>query len=191
VPIILYLGHVMSGRGVETLIAAMAEVPRAHLVLLGGSEQRDLVRGLAVAAGVGDRIHALARVPVDEVLDYAASADVGVSPIEDACLNYRYSLPNKLFQYMAAGLPVVASHFDQVREVVEGCAAGLTVDPSSAADMARAIRALVDDPGMSARMGENARAAVEARYNWATAAATLSAVYRQVRAPRLTRQSTE
>jgi glycosyltransferase involved in cell wall biosynthesis len=182
-PIVVYLGHVMSGRGVEHLIEAMGEVPRAHLVLLGGGDQRDLVTQLANAAGVGDRVHALPRVPIAEVLDYAASAQVGVSPIEDVCLNYRYSLPNKLFQYMAAGLPVVASDFDQVRDVVEGAAAGLTVDPSSATDIARAVRALVEDPGLATEMGRNARAAVEARYNWGTAAATLIGVYRRVRPP--------
>jgi glycosyltransferase involved in cell wall biosynthesis len=182
-PIVVYLGHVMSGRGVEHLIAAMAEVPHAHLVLLGGAEQRDLVAEHANAAGVGWRVHALPRVPIADVLDYAASAQVGVSPIEDVCLNYRYSLPNKLFQYMAAGLPVVASDFDQVREVVEGSAAGLTVDASNASDIARAVRSLVQDPGLATKMGRNARAAIEARYNWGTAAATLVEVYGRVRPP--------
>lgn len=185
VPIVLYLGHVMSGRGVEHLIAAMAEVPRAHLVLLGGGDQRELVAELASAAGVADRVHPLLRVPVAEVLDYAASAEIGVSPIEDVCLNYRYSLPNKLFQYMAAGLAVIASDFDQVREVVEGSSAGLTIDPSSPADIARAIRVLVDDRNLAAQMGKNAQIAVEAQYNWTTAAATLISVYGRVRPPML------
>ena len=111
------------------------------------------------------------------VESYAASADVGVSPILPSCLNYRYSLPNKLFQYMAAGIPVVASDFRQVRAVVEGSGAGVVVDTTSPNAIAKGIRHVLADPAAAAAMGARGRAAVEDRYNWEVSAAVLREVY--------------
>jgi len=179
-PIILYLGGLMSGRGIEYLVRAMKAVPEAHLVLLGSGHQAAELADEARAIGVGDRVHVLPPVPPEQVIAYAASATIGVSPIVASCLNYRYSLPNKLFQYMAAGLAVVASDFPQVREVVVGSGAGLVTDTRSPEMIARALSALLADRDAARQMGERGRAAVDARYNWATSAQTLLAVYGRI-----------
>jgi len=179
--IVLYLGALMGGRGLENLVDAVPHVEGADLVLLGsGALEAPLVRR-AREAGSADRVHLLAPVPSNEVVDYAASADVGVSPIVPSCLNYRYSLPNKLFQYMAAGVPVVASDFPQVREVVRDSGCGLVVDTSRPADIAAAVNWILSDPGRALVMGERGRAAVEERYNWSTAADVLLSVYAGLR----------
>lgn len=182
VPIILYVGNATIGRGVDELIAAMARVPAAHLVLLGAAEQEDAVRRVARRVGVADRVHALPRVPQDAVTAFAASATIGVSPILPSSLSYAYSLPNKLFQYMEAGLPIVASHFPHVREIIEGSGAGVTVDPADPSALAAAIVRLLNDPVAREETGRRARAAYEATYNWSTAAAVLLALYARVRA---------
>ena len=101
----------------------------------------------------GASVLVLPPVPPELVEAYASSADVGVSPIVPSCLNYRYSLPNKLFQYMAAGIPVVASDFRQVREVVEGSGCGLVVDTTRPEAIARGIRRVLADPAEAAAMG--------------------------------------
>jgi glycosyltransferase involved in cell wall biosynthesis len=178
--VILYLGGLMADRGIEQLVRAVADVPRAHLVLLGAGSLAGEIRGLADGLGIGDRVHLLAPVPSDEVVAYAASATIGVSPIIPSCLNYRYSLPNKLFQYMAAGIPVVASDFEQVREVVVGSDAGVVVDMTDPAAIATAVGGLLADPGGRARMGRNGRAAIAARFNWASAADALLGAYRSL-----------
>ena len=108
---------------------------------------------------------------------YASSADVGVSPIVPSCLNYRYSLPNKLFQYMAAGIPVVASDFRQVREVVEGSGCGVVVDTTRPEAIAWAIVRILGDPDQASAMGARGRAAVVDRYNWEASAKVLNEVY--------------
>ncbi len=179
--LVLYLGALMGGRGLEELVDAAADFDGADLVLLGsGPLEPALARRIGVA-GTGERVHLLAPVPPDQVVDYAASADVGVSPIVPSCLNYRYSLPNKLFQYMAAGVPVVASDFPQVREVVRDSGCGLVVDTSRPADIAAAVNRILSDPGRALAMGERGRAAVEERYNWSTAADVLLSVYAGLR----------
>lgn len=181
-PLVLYLGGLMGGRGIEYLVRAMTSVPGAHLVLLGSGHLAGELANEARAIGVADRVHVLQPVPSDEVVAYAASATVGVSPIVDSCLNYRYSLPNKLFQYMAARLPVVASDFPQVREVVVGTGAGLVTDTRSPERIASALSGLLANPDEARAMGDRGRAAVEARYNWSTSADALLAVYERVAA---------
>lgn len=175
--IVLYLGGLMAGRGLEQLVDAIGMVPSAELVLLGeGLLASDLLRR-AAASGAADRVHLLAPVPSEEVTAYAATADIGVSPILPSSLNYRYSLPNKLFQYMAAGIPVVASDLPQVREIVNGARCGLVVDTTRPAAIAAAIDRLADDPNEARAMGQRGREAVEARFNWSIAAAALLRVY--------------
>lgn len=178
-PIILYLGGLMAARGLEALVQSIPLLRSgAHLVLLGQGALESTLRRLAAELGVDQRVHLLAPVPSDEVVGWAASADIGVSPIVPSCLNYRYSLPNKLFQYMAAGLPVVASDFPQVRDVVIGSDAGVCVDTTDPQQIASAIDRLLADQDRRGVMGRNARRAVEERYNWDVAARTLLEVYR-------------
>ncbi len=178
--VVLYVGGLMAGRGLEQLVDAAAMVEGAQVVFLGDGVLAEPLRRRATANGSGERVHVLPPVASSEVIDVAASADVGVSPIVPSCLNYRYSLPNKLFQYMAAGLPVVASDFPQVREVVEGAGCGVVVDTRRPAEIAPAINDLLADPDEARAMGERGRRAVQERFNWATSAQALLDVYRRL-----------
>jgi glycosyltransferase involved in cell wall biosynthesis len=180
-PIVLYLGALIAGRGIEHLVAAVPLLRTgAHLVLLGAGGQADELRGVARRMGVVERVHLAGPVSSDEVVAYAASADIGVSPIVPSSLNYRYSLPNKVFQYMAAGLPVVASDLPQVSEVVEGSGAGRCVDTRRPEAIAAAIDGILQDRAVAVAMGSAGRTAIRERYNWRVAEATLLATYERV-----------
>lgn len=179
-PIVLYIGALLPHRGVEELVAAMALVPEAHLVCLGsGGVFEPAVIAAAERHGLVSRTHLLPPVPSDEVVPYASSATVGVSIVQPASLSYRLALPNKLFQYMAAGLPVVASDFSDVRELVEGSGAGVLVDPRDVGDVAAAIRDLLTDRERARGMGAAGRRAVGDRFNWRTSEEELLKGYRQ------------
>jgi glycosyltransferase involved in cell wall biosynthesis len=182
-PVVLYLGGLMAGRGLEQLVDAMAHTERPQLVLLGEGQLAEALRARAVRRGIADRVHHLAPVPPDDVIAVAATADVGVSPIVPSCLNYRWSLPNKLFQYLAAGIPVVASDFPQVREIIEDARAGLVADTTSSAAVAAAIDAVLADPDEAKAMGERGRAAVADRFNWDVSARSLLEVDASVSMP--------
>lgn len=184
VPIVLYLGGIMPGRGIEQLVTAMTEVPGAHLVFLGYGAMADEILSLAARLGIGDRVHRLGPVPGTDVVDYAASATVGVSAAIPSCLSYEYSLPNKLFQYMAAGLPVVASDFAHVRAVVSDTGAGLTADMTQPPRIAAALRTILGDPSAARSMGRSARQAIVERFNWSVASRELLGVYASVAGPR-------
>lgn len=179
-PVVLYLGGLMAGRGLEELIDAVPLVPEVQLVFLGEGVHADVLRRRVETSGAADRIGFLPPVPSADVIAAASSAQAGVSPIVPSCLNYRYSLPNKLFQSMAAAIPVVASDFPQVREIVEGSRCGVVVDTTDPRRIAEGIRAVLADPAEAGRMGERGRAAVADRLNWTTSARTLLEVYAAV-----------
>jgi glycosyltransferase involved in cell wall biosynthesis len=177
-PVVLYLGGLMRGRGIEGLVEAMAKLPDAQLVVLGEGPLLGQLR--ASAATLGARVTFLPPVPPAMVNAYTASATLGVSPYVPEGLNNRYSLPNKLFHYMAAGIPVVASNFPQVRAIVQGAGCGVVVDTTRPGAIARGIGEVLADPAEAVAMGERGRAAVADRYNWSTAAAVLRSVYDRI-----------
>jgi glycosyltransferase involved in cell wall biosynthesis len=113
----LYQGVLGKGRGIEILLDAFSRSrPDQHIVFMGYGELAPLVEKRAVECV---SIHFHPAVRPDEILSYTADADVGISLIEDLCLSYRYCLPNKLFEYLDCGLPVVVSRLPEMTKVVE------------------------------------------------------------------------
>lgn len=163
----LYLGGIQQHRGLEPLIAAAAARDDLALVLLGpgtGSYRAQLERA-AAEHGVTDRVRFMAPVPPQEIVRHARAADVGVAPIQATYLSYRYALPNKLFDYLQAGLPLVVSDFPDMAELVARHDVGAVCDPSRPASIAEAIDAVTRDPERAARLRANALRAAE-DYTW-------------------------
>ena len=115
----------------------------------------------------------------EKVSELLAQARVGVATLHPDP-NYLGSLPTKLFEYMAAGLPVVASNFPLWKEIVEGNKCGLTVNPLDPEEIAHAIEYLINHPDEARRMGENGRQAVLEKYNWETEGKKLLALYEKL-----------
>jgi len=164
-PIVLYQGLYMPHRGLENLVQASARFTRAHLVFMGWGPLLADLQGLAARVGVSDRVAFIDPVPMSALLDMTAGADLGVIPYRNAGLNNFYTSPNKLFEYCAAGVPVVASAFPELKKVVEGLQVGRTFDPDDPDAIAAAVNALLEDPAELARVRLNAsRAAGE--FTW-------------------------
>ena len=166
-PVILYHGYLFPHRGIERLFEAMGRVPGAHLVVMGFGPRFDAYRARAAGLPYADRVHVVPGVPPDELLEWVASADVAAMPIEGNTLNHRLTTPNKLFEALAAGVPVVASDLPGMAAIVRETGAGALCDPDDPADVARAILAVLDAPDAE-RSAYRARALAAARatYNW-------------------------
>jgi glycosyltransferase involved in cell wall biosynthesis len=94
--------------------------------------------------------------------------------------NHMTAQPNKLFEYMSAGLPLIASSFPMWRELVSSIDCGLVVDPLNPIQIARAIDRLVDHPNEAERMGRNGRDAILERFNWSREESALLELYRRL-----------
>ena len=185
-PIVIYTGGLRPGRGLEQLADAMLEpgLEGAHLAYLGfGPLREDIVR-LAAEPRFGGRLHVLDAVGPLEVVPWVASADVDVIPIQRHNRSYELSTPNKLFEAMAAGVPVVASDFPGMRAIVGGIGEGPLgelCDPADPASIGTAIRRLLELPADERRaIGARGRRAAVERWNWETESVRLVELYRDL-----------
>tara|TARA_R110000796_G_scaffold200418_2_gene316441 strand:- start:7314 stop:8540 length:1227 start_codon:yes stop_codon:yes gene_type:complete len=164
-PIVLYQGGLQSGRGLPRLVEAAASVPNAYFVFIGGGRQAHELHLLAEQLGLNDRVKFIPTVALSELPSYTASADIGVQPIENTCLNHFTTDSNKLFEYVIAGLSIVATQLPEISKVVREHYLGLLVPDSDTQALASAIQQLVDDPALRLRYRANAQKAAQS-LNW-------------------------
>lgn len=173
--VLLYQGSVQTNRGIEQAVTALTHLPDCDLVVLGYGAHRPAVARHAAELGLADRVHLLGPVDNRELVAWTAGADVGLCCIVGSSLSYYWSLPNKLWEYALAGVPVVASHYPEMGAVVRGSGIGEVCDPEDPAAVAAAVRAVLDD---RSRYAAATRALVE-RDNWGNEEQRLLAVYRE------------
>lgn len=178
-PLVLHQGQMRQHRGCDRLLAAFADVGGAALVFLGDGDQRPRLQQQAHQLGLSERVFFLDPVPPDELLPITAGADLGVTLLEDLCLNHRYALPNKLFEYLMAGVPVLGSDLPEIRRVVQGMAVGRVVDPADVAALTATLQAMVADPAARARWAQRAPQVFET-FGWETASQGFLAAYRRI-----------
>lgn len=185
-PLVLYHGGFSPHRGLEELAEAVLEpgLERVHAAFLGYGTLREQLAALATEPRFGGRVHVVDAVPPEELLGWVADADVAVMPIQASTLNHRLSTPNKLFESLAAGVPVVASDLPGMRPIVTGDPAGPLgelCDPTDPASIAAAIRRILDRPPEArAVLRERCRTAALERWNWETESARLVALYEEL-----------
>lgn len=117
--IMLYQGVIIPGRGIPLIIEALPQMPKAVLLLLGDGEQKKNYQNLAKKFAVEERVIFAGVFSQKELINYTAAADVGLSLIENISISYYHALPNKLFEYIMAELPVLSSDLPQMKRIVE------------------------------------------------------------------------
>lgn len=143
-PIVLYQGAVLEGRGLHKAIEVLEYLPRVHLCILGDGEALPALVNDAARRAVRGRVHLLGSVPYDELLQWTASADIGWCWIEPISESYQLALPNKLFEYAMARIPVIASQLPAIADVLERFPFGVCVSTAAtAAEIAAAIERLL------------------------------------------------
>lgn len=154
---LLYQGAVNVGRGVEEAIEALAELPGCRLMVVGGGDVLEASRLLAERTGVADRVEFVGRVPFERLPAYMAAADLGLVLLRDMSLNYRYALPNRVFDFIGAGLPILACRLPEIEKIVEGEDVGMCIGSLTVKELAEALRAIVAHPEMLRRWRGNMR----------------------------------
>jgi glycosyltransferase involved in cell wall biosynthesis len=177
---VCYVGSIARVRGVSELVAACALLASdARISLAGRFDDAGLETTMRAQPG-WQRVDALGHLDRAGVASTMAASMAGLVTLQ-AAPNYLDALPVKMFEYMAAGIPVIASDIALWRDIVDTSGCGMCVDQRSPAAIAAAIDYMVTHPEHARDMGHNGRQAVISRYNWDTQGARLLAFYDQLR----------
>jgi glycosyltransferase involved in cell wall biosynthesis len=162
------------------MIAILSQPLEARLVLAGNFSPPELEEELRQMPG-WHHVDFLGWQYRRGVAQLLAHARVGLALLHP-CPHYLESYPVKLFEYMSAGIPVIASNFPLWREIVEGAGCGILVDPMDPKAIATAIRWLSEHPEKAKAMGKRGQESVRRRYNWHTEAKKLTMLYQELSA---------
>jgi glycosyltransferase involved in cell wall biosynthesis len=170
-PVILYQGSVNLGRGVDVAIRAMEYLEGAVLTIAGTGDVLEGMKALVEELGLSDRVKFLGRVPFAELKAITRSASIGISLEEDLGLNYRYALPNKLFDYIHAGVPALVSDLPAMSEVVVTYGIGEVLHDRDPKSVAAQLHAMLQTSNQAQRRA-NCRNAAQ-QLNWQRESAKL------------------
>ena len=135
--IILYQGALNVGRGLEYAIKAMQHLDNARLLIAGDGDITTPLKQLVADLQLADRVTFLGRIPLEEMKYITAQANLGLSIEEDLGLNYRYALPNKLFDYIQQQVPVLVSNLPEMKKIVAQYQIGMILESHDPEQMAR------------------------------------------------------
>lgn len=170
---VYYVGQLYPWKGADTLIEAAALYREPRYVIVGGTEEAegdsdqyvDRLAQRARALGVADRVHFTGWVPYRDVASRLQHAAIGVIPLPDTPFGRYFTSPLKLFDYMAASVPIIASDLPSLREVLHHRCNALLVPPSDPSALAEAIRTLHQEPALARELAGQALRDVQ-RYTW-------------------------
>lgn len=176
---IVYVGGIASIRGIRELINAMSFCSSNVRLNLCGAFTEPHVEAACKEMLGWAKVNATGHIGRDAVREKLGRSIAGIVTFH-ALPNHIDAQPNKMFEYMSAGIPVIASNFPLWREIVEGNNCGLCVDPMEPKSIAEAIDYLTKHPLEAKRMGENGRRAVLENYNWSIEEKKLINLYRDL-----------
>ena len=171
--IFLYQGSLGRNRGIELLLEVFKAIDdnESIIVFMGYGDLEALI---IEASKESDNIFFHQAVSPDVLLDYTVSADFGIATIEDSCLSYRYCLPNKLFEYIMAEVPVIVSNLPEMRKVVQEGSVGVVLEEETLEGITHAIKEAVALD--KTQINENLKK-VKKIYNWEEQERALLEVY--------------
>lgn len=156
----LFQGGLSGDRNLDRLLEGMQFVTdqRLHLVFLGDGQMASSLARRAVELNLSDRVHFLSAVPQAELLALTTSADFGIIPYQATCLNSLYCTPNKLFEFISAAVPIMASDLPELRRFVHGNGLGIVADLSTARSMGDALTRMASDGAFRRRCRDQLKA---------------------------------
>jgi len=175
---VAYVGGISKIRGIEKMVEAMSYTQNVVLNL-GGRFSEKLLEEKVKNHKAWSKVNELGFLNRQQIHDALARSKAGLVTLHPV-INYIDALPVKMFEYMAAGIPVISSNFPLWREIIEGNQCGLCVDPLDPKAIGKAIQYLIDNPAEAQQMGKNGRTAVEKKYNWSIEEKKLFDLYKDL-----------
>ncbi len=163
--IILYQGVILEGRGILYLINILDKIENAHFVVIGDGEFRKNFEDETKKLEIKNKVHFMGVVNHEELLNYTAAADIGVALIENISISYYYALPNKLFEYIMAGVPILASKLPQMEKVILKYGVGKCVEMGNEAEVVKVLNEMLSNDVMLTAYSGNCKNAAK-ELNW-------------------------
>ena len=143
-------------RGAEEAVLAMRDLPNCLLVVIGGGDAWPVLQRLVIEHRLEERVLLLGKMPYEQMMAYTRNADLGLTLDKDTNLNYRYSLPNKLFDYLHAGIPVLATDLPEVAGIVRANNCGVVLQQAGPGEIVAAVKDLFAHPERWRNLRDNA-----------------------------------
>ncbi len=163
--ILLYQGMLLKGRGIFQSIESIKFLKNVALVLIGYGPEEKNIRYFIAENNLEEKVFLIGSVEHKELINYTSGADIGLALIENISTSYYYALPNKLFEYLNAGLCVICSPLPQMEKIVKDYEVGEIVNPENPADIAKLVEKLISDSQLLNNYKKNAINAAE-ELNW-------------------------
>ncbi|HET6228260.1 MAG TPA: glycosyltransferase [Bacteroidia bacterium] len=165
-------------RGAEEAVQAMQYLDDAVLLIIGGGDVIEFLKRLTQELKLGSKVLFIGKVPFQELREYTQHADLGLTLDKSTNLNYKFSLPNKLFDYIHAGVPVLSSDLPEIKKIIDGYNIGECIDGHDPQGIAKKISTMLHEETIYQLWKKNTKIAAES-LNWEKEEQQLVAVYRQ------------
>jgi glycosyltransferase involved in cell wall biosynthesis len=172
-------GGINIDRGGEELVESMRMTENVFLLIIGSGDVWDILKNKVNSLGISERIRFIPKSPWTDMMRYTLSADAGLTIDKDTNLNYHFILPNKLFDYIASGIAVIASDVVEVRRIMEENNCGIIIPSVTPEEISKAIVKLRDSREFLNKLKQNSVYASES-LNWENESKKVTAFYKQV-----------
>lgn len=163
-------------RGGEEAVEAMQFVGNAVLLIIGSGDVMDMLKKMVVDLNLESKVKFIGKVPFQKLVQYTRHADLGLTLDKDTNINYKYSLPNKLFDYIHAGVPVLSSDLVEIKKIVDEYAIGYSISSHNPKHIAEKINSILLDENKLQLWKKNTKIASE-KLNWELEEQALIEVY--------------
>ncbi|MBC2174997.1 glycosyltransferase family 4 protein [Listeria booriae] len=163
--ILLYQGSLQEGRGLDILLDAIPHIKRGTIVFAGEGPMKPVLIEETMRRKLSHRVRFLPEVAAEQRLAYTSNAYMGFQLLHDTYFTHYSATPNELFEYIMAGVPIVACDFPEIRKVLKNDEIGVIVQPDNAHAIAKAVNIFIDQPELREKMHQNTFQARE-KYNW-------------------------
>ncbi|MCX6326654.1 MAG: glycosyltransferase [Bacteroidia bacterium] len=166
-------------RGVEELIEAVHKTGNVSLLVVGAGDNLEALKTMVKEMDIAERVKFIPKLQWKELIRYTKSADAGISLDKNTNLNYKFSLPNKLFDYISAGIPVIASDLTEVKNIILENRCGMIIPEVTPEEISKALIELRDDRCLLSELKKNSIIASES-VNWENESSKVVEFYNKV-----------